>query len=710
MNETLFNIRQNINSDSLGSTLRGLSQLAAEWRMTERQQELEALASNYYFMKQYLLTGYNDSRRDALYHELKTGAYEAASRMAESNLADENRALKQAKESAAKSRVSIGGVGEKLAQLAGETVQNAAGIADLYSFRRELFDTVFATLTLTAADELALSELLLSEKTSPDDARLIVSAMLLAQQTLFDIRKFRILSKIYCGHRDAAIRQFALTAIALAPPNDCETELYSDEIALCLKDISVVESSKQDLVGLQLQMLLCADTETTRKTIDDEIMPVLRSGREVLDGAKTDEQKIDAIINPDKEEQEMERIEASLDRIRRMRDDGADVFFSGFAKAKRFPFFYSLANWFMPFSLAHPAIAELDTGGVEPAVIARLMEAQTFCDSDKYSFYLTFSRVAGQIPPQLLELLKKGEASGEFDSDEPRDTAYRRRLYLQDLYRFFTLAPMKNEFRNPFDDESSLVFFAWRPLQLLFDEKGHLLTIARQLLRRNYFASINKLLDGQFDELNISYLKIKALSDHRQGNYLSALERFRQALAFEPDNAVLVRQMAETAALVPDFALAKKFYAAYIAMAKDTDTSDEEYRFALCCLQTKDTKRAAETLYKLAYVDERNPQLQQALAWAQLQSGKTDEAAKTLAAAGGVLSKESRIRQALALWQSHSKSDAVAVLSALVADTSLTPRELALLLREQTALCNLPLSATDLFAICDLAFENISRS
>ncbi len=725
MKKFLLNIRENINADSLGSTIQGLAGLAAEQRLPDRRQELETIASNYHFMKQYLLTGYNDSRRDALYHDLKTSAYDIASRMLGNEMTDENRTLRQAKESTAKNARGTDSMldkemNDRLKTLVGlseeEAARNAAPgdrISLLYTLRREYFDAVFSTLTLTSDQEKRLAEMLLEPETTIDDARLIISAMLLAQQTIFDIRKFRILVEIYCRHRDAAIRQYALVALALALPNDCETELFSDEITACLEALSAVESSRQDLIGLQLQMLLCADTEATSKTIADEIMPILRSSHAALadDEDKTDAQKIDDIINPDKEEREMERIEAGIERIRRMRDDGADVLFSSFAKAKRFPFFYTPANWFMPFSIRHPAVAPLDTGGVDPTVIERLMDSQAFCDSDKYSFYLTFSRAASQIPPQLLEMLKKGEATAEFETDEPRDPAFRRRLYLQDLYRFHTLAPMKSDFRNPFAAESTLVFFTWPPLQRLFADKNHLLAIARQLLRRNYFASIGKLLDGQFDELNVSYLKIKALADHRQGNYREALECFRQVLVFEPDNALLIRQMAETAALVPDFALAKKFYAAFLAMAKeDDDTADAEYRFALCCLQTHDTKRAAETLYKLTYLHESNAGYRQALAWAQLQDGKPADAVGTFAAVNGSLSRESRVRQALALWQSHAKSDAVAVLAALIADISPTTRELAAMLREQSALCDLSVSGTDLFAVTDLAFEQTSNN
>ena len=32
-------------------------------------------------------------------------------------------------------------------------------------------------------------------------------------------------------------------------------------------------------------------------------------------------------------------------------------------------------------------------------------------------------------------------------------------MYLQDLYRFFRLNPMRNEFHNPFDDSKNYLFF-----------------------------------------------------------------------------------------------------------------------------------------------------------------------------------------------------------------------------------------------------------
>lgn len=56
-----------------------------------------------------------------------------------------------------------------------------------------------------------------------------------------------------------------------------------------------------------------------------------------------------------------------------------------------------------------------------------------------------------RLPADAQEMLKGGNASlPENMTAETDSPAYMRRMYLQDLYRFFKLFPNHNDFRNPF--------------------------------------------------------------------------------------------------------------------------------------------------------------------------------------------------------------------------------------------------------------------
>ncbi len=698
MNKEIIDIRKRINDVSLDTTLQRLLRVAREGYMGKALQELEAVNSTYRYLKQYLLTGYNDSKRESLYHDLKLRVYGTSTEMLRGSLEENNRSFAQASDSARKNQVSIDEIENDIALHEG----------DIYTYRQHLFNTLYTTLTLSVAQEKALRDFLLSPSRSMADVRVVISALMLSSQLLFDIHKFSLLTEVCLATTNPDLRQMALIAIVFAQPSLTEMTLYGEEISSFMERMVSVENIRQELVETQLQVLLSADTKDTQKTINEEIMPILKTHAVNVEfKEKTEEDLLDEILHPDKEEKEMEEVEKSVDRIRQMRDDGADVFFAGFSQTKRFSFFYTLVNWFLPFSMDHPQVAQLSTGEISSDAIVRLMDMQNFCDSDKYSFYFTFANVVKQLPPQLLEMLKKGEVTSELGDDVKQDTAYRRRLYLQDLYRFYTLYTSRVDFINPFANEKTLVFFTWEPIQKLFMGNDYLLRIARQLLKRGFFAQLDKLLEGSFDERNGSYLKLKALSQERQQHYQEAMEYFHRALTLEPNNGVLMRKMAETAQKLPDYDMARQLYEKCIELMADEDSSQLEYEYALCCLRTKDTKAGISTLYKLYYIDPESIVYREALAWGLLKSDKYEEALNMYSSLKEEeMSRESNVRRALALWQSHNRAEAIAVLRSLALRLMLSPREITALLVKENEVCNMKISHVDLYVVTDLTFDN----
>ena len=68
-----------------------------------------------------------------------------------------------------------------------------------------------------------------------------------------------------------------------------------------------------------------------------------------------------------------------------------------------------------------------------------ILENGPFCDSDKYSFALGLFSIIDQLPDKIKEMLGNREAFGATVSDEEKsNSTYVRRMYLQDLYRFFS--------------------------------------------------------------------------------------------------------------------------------------------------------------------------------------------------------------------------------------------------------------------------------
>ncbi len=711
MKRELIELRSQITSVSLDTTLQRLLRLCRDNHLSAQATEVEALCTTYHYLKQYLLTGYNDAKRETLYRELTANAYAISSQLYAVALAENNRSYANARTEAANKHVSIDNLPEVFQQYVSDFVRKQMSphvCGEVYTFRQDLFTTLYACALLTPSNYQALSDVLTHPTTPVTDVRLILCSLLLAQQMLFDIRRAQLFVDVYCSEIENYLRQMALIAFVLSPPNATEEKLYSEELRELYVRLSTMPNIEKDLLETQLQLLLSADTQAMQKTINDEIIPVLRNGAVSIDLniEKSEQALLDEILNPDNERKAMEEVEQSIDRMRALRDSGADIFFGGFSQTKRLPFFYTLMNWFVPFDIDHPQVSATTLTDISADAIVELMELQDFCDSDKYSFFFTFAKVVQQLPPQLREMLKRGEIGAEL-GEVGRNTANRRRLFLQDLYRFYTLYSSKIDFVNPFDSLETLVFFTREPIRQLVKQEENILLVARQLLKRNYFAPLNTLLDNSFDELNISYLKLKALCEDHQKHYSAAMEWFRRALAFEPNNVTLVKKMAETALLIPDYDLAKQMYSSSIDLSGEDASEEDEYNYALCCLHTKDTEKAMSILYKLYYLHEENLQYRQALAWGLLISGKYEEAMNIYSAIDNAqLDRNSSVRKALTLWLTHNKMEAVTTLRAFVRTNMLAPQELNTILLEQNAACNMAIEAVDLSVITDLVYDD----
>ncbi|MCD8282937.1 MAG: hypothetical protein LUC22_06775, partial [Prevotella sp.] len=191
MKDELNEIRSLMTESTLGATLDALHKVATKYLLTDALREIDAVRSTYGYMKQYLYTGYEDPQRSSLYRELRQSAYEISSRMLEKSIVRDNRTLSQAKDEAARNPVAFEEIGAKLGVYIGEltALKGEANGAErakyinekLYTYRRNVFNAVYSALVLTAAEETALTDLLVSASTARADERLVICALMLAR-------------------------------------------------------------------------------------------------------------------------------------------------------------------------------------------------------------------------------------------------------------------------------------------------------------------------------------------------------------------------------------------------------------------------------------------------------------------------------------------------------------------------------------------------
>ncbi len=519
--------------------LDSLAQVAIEMRVPMELSTIEGLRESYAYMKRFFREGVADENRAEMYDELLRKTYRVWQRLNHSAELLTNRSLR-----GAQSLLPLDDIEQRLFEfetlmtLDGLDIDDLNAVAQtpgkartvahsnaLFAYRDQMFTSLYGCCLLTAEEEESLRQLLLSPMTDLADARLVISALLLAQQHTFDLRRLRVLASTYLEAESPTVSMLALVALVLTQHADIEDDLYADEVDKVYDRLSESDTIHADLITLQQLILATLDAKQTATTIREDILPAFKEQAERLareEGEGLD--PIEEILNASAAEDLEERVEQSMERMRALQTSGADVYYDGFAQAKRFPFFYRLANWFMLFDAEHPALRknrkehnseqvstaqESDEPAVPPVtdeMIQTIMRAQNFCETDKYSFYITFSAVADQLPNAIRKALANHDVSmfgGELGESPLSEAEGAVALYLQDLFRFYTLSPYTKDFKNAFEGIDDKLFRMW---EAVYNDA------AANMVHRVCYE----------DEDNVAYHEVLALIYAQQGKLTAA--------------------------------------------------------------------------------------------------------------------------------------------------------------------------------------------
>ena len=403
-----------------------------------------------------------------------------------------------------------------------------------------LFDYILISGLWTDGFATAMEEMLLSPTLDTNDQQLLISSVMLSSINYFDMAKFRMLVHVYQRATDIFVRQRALVGWILALHSDLGQNIYQEEVQLVEKLLED-EAVCKDLVELQQQIIYCINAEADNAMIQQEIMPDLiksQGFRITKNGVvEQEEDELNDILHPDETEKNMEKMEASFHRMVDMQNQGSDIYFGGFSQMKRFPFFTELANWFVPFYPDHPSITEALSKFKSSRFLQMMLNGGPFCNSDKYSFLLAFSQVINSIPAQVRELMDRGEVGlYEVPTEERQKPAYIRRIYLQDIYRFFRIFKQRDCFRTIFSPTDERYLFFQNP-------------IFRSTHLEAYFNDMTAFLIKK-KKMNEALKLLKNYGDHRRdfqyymmAGYLGyqPLESYARALEMQPGNERAMR-------------------------------------------------------------------------------------------------------------------------------------------------------------------------
>ena len=281
------------------------------------------------------------------------------------------------------------------------------------------FMVLYASLHWKDSEATEWATFLCNDNVSPIDAATLVSAITLNTLEHRNAPKVRCLKDVYKNSTSELVRQRAL--------------------------VGLVMIGEEPSIETHIQMVACANADKDSNEIRQNIMPNIIKNQplKMVNGQWKIDDEDDlnkGEYDPDadkREEESIEAMEESVKQMLKMQKKGSDIFFEGFSQMKRFPFFNKMVNWFIPYYPEHPDIETTMKNIGNSSFVDVVMKRGPFCESDKYSFIIAISSVLQQLPENVRKMMESGDMGpigmrGE-DADL-NDPAFIRLQYLQDLY------------------------------------------------------------------------------------------------------------------------------------------------------------------------------------------------------------------------------------------------------------------------------------
>ncbi len=499
--------------------------------------------------------------------------------------------------------------------------QRSEKSAQLYQHHHQqmnaLFNYVMTSNLWTDNVGEGMEQILLSPTVDTIDQQLLVSAITLSLMNRFDFVKFRVLIHVYSLTQDEALRQRALVGWVMGIDDDF-LNIYPEQRQL-VTDLLKSDRCCEELAELQIQLVYSLRAEQDTTTIRDEILPDMMKNSSLQitpNGIKEVDDTLDDVLHPEAAEERMSKLEESARRMMDMQKQGADVYFGGFSQMKRFPFFYDISNWLVPFYLKHPDIAHFVTHSDESGFLQFILAQGPFCDSDKYSFVMGFHQMFNSLSGSMKDLLKYNRMEGmeSVSNEEQQQPAYIRRMYLMNLYRFFRLFPNRSAFCNPFDTTRN--------------EMGMCLFMTSDVLRGTSLEPYKRevvalLMKNGMQKTALTLLQTfpEEMRDLRYylwtGDYAKALEK-------DPHSERALQGYARDAYNKSSYDEALEAYNQLLLLRPDK----ESYLLnkAICLVQMREYDEAQQLLFQLNYKSPSNNSVKRALAWALTCDGKLEQA------------------------------------------------------------------------------------
>lgn len=511
--------------------------------------------------------------------------------------------------------------------------------------RKERLYKIFFLLWFTdmfdESDKNALKKAALSKKLKYYEKSVIVSAITISLLRRFDANKFHVLFEFY-DMNETFVWNRALVGLIMAfYKYDERIDLYDDltgRLAVISED-SDISTFTEDVI---LQFIRSKETEKISKKLRDEIIPEMEKFRpKIQDKLNLDEIISDSLgedKNPDWEEifDDAPDLLGKMADFSKMQLEGSDVFMSAFAMFKNFPFFKETANWFMPFYSENSEVFESFSDFNEdfdvPLFTKGLENSAFICNSDKYSFCMNIKMMPSSQRGMIIELFKAEMEQMKDISKEDEilnkkvKDKYIFTRYIQDLYRFFKLHPLRNEFDDFF--EYKLDIHNTTLFKILTEGEIVSGKIAELYFKKEFYTDAIDVLKnlkakgkkGQknYEKLGFAYQKIN--------DWQNALDAYLKAELFDEPSLWLTKKIAFCYRKLRQYKNALKYY--QLAEKEQEENLHIQANIGHCYLSLQDYENALKKYFKVEYYDPDNIRAMRPIAWCSFVLGKFDTSEK----------------------------------------------------------------------------------
>jgi tetratricopeptide (TPR) repeat protein len=632
-----------VTENKLKDALDALKDLVIQSRRGEYISQYEALDETYENLLKYAIEGIEDPEKDNIYHHLLISVLELADLALQyAYMTDSDKYIyrlkrkienetKPIKEEAINNIEDLA-FDDELSEVLKSQLETQSNEKTDYQNHLNILIKIFNLIWLTDKfkdTDLKLVKSIWEAKNFPwYEQSIIISAITLSAVRCFDVPKIELLID-FSFNKNNQVKLRALVGLFLTLYiHDKRIYLYP-ELVEQIETLGEVDHIKKNIELIAIQLLKSKDTERITKKFEDEIIPEMVKFQPVL----KDKLDLDSILsddftddkNPDWERvfEDAPDLLDKLQEISKMQMEGADVFMSAFSRLKSFEFFNEIINWFRPFHTDNYVINEIlkkEEGRLDISnFLDGLSRAFFMCNSDKYSFCLNI-----QYMPDLQKTLMLEMFNAELDSirelqkeDEILDqSAHLKSInaqYIQDLYRFFKLHPLRSELLDIF--KLKLDFYNCNFFKILVTGKSIFQNIGEFLFERNYYDQalevylmLNQTGDNSleiFEKIGYCYQKLK--------NYSEALNYYKKAELFEANRAWNLKKLAICNRYLNNHQESLKYYLEVEKLEPD-DLYVKTY-IGHSYLDLKEYEKALEYYYKVEFLADENKKVLRPIAW-----------------------------------------------------------------------------------------------